>query len=153
MTKFNISQAAVVTGTSRATIQRRIKSGELSARMEGHEKIIDAVELVRVFGELKQPLDTYQEQHDVHVDTYQSSPTEQVLRERIDDLQEQVKYLQKRVENYEQKDRTIFEILRAEQRKTERLLEGPKKHQGIWSKLFGRYSQKPSEIVEHPECE
>jgi len=140
MTEFNISQAALVTGTSRATIQRKIKAGELSARSEGQERLINITELIRVFGELKAHLKA----EDGHVET---SPTEQVLRERIDDLQERVKFLQKQIENYEQKDRTILEILGVEQRKTERLLESPRRGGGILSRIFKKSPQKEPEGV------
>lgn len=51
-TKFNISDAARVVGKSRATIQRALKAGTLSATLDakGHKKI-DASELVRCFGD------------------------------------------------------------------------------------------------------
>ncbi len=46
--QVNIQQATLLTGKSRATIQRHIKAGKLSRTDKG----IDTAELVRVYGEL-----------------------------------------------------------------------------------------------------
>lgn len=52
MAKLNISQAAKEWGIARSTIQRKIRSGELSATTgDGASKVIDISEMLRVFGE------------------------------------------------------------------------------------------------------
>lgn len=54
MPSFNISQAAKLTGKARSTIQRDIKTGKLSATNgENGSPVIDASELMRVYGKLK----------------------------------------------------------------------------------------------------
>ncbi len=53
MSIVNISEAARITGKARTTIQRKIKSGHISAvRQYDGSRGIDTSELVRVFGEL-----------------------------------------------------------------------------------------------------
>ena len=54
MSIVNISEAARITGKARTTIQRKIKSGHLSAvRQYDGSRGIDTSELIRVFGELR----------------------------------------------------------------------------------------------------
>lgn len=54
MPSFNISQAAKLTGKARSTIQRDIKTGKLSATHgDNGTPVIDASELIRVYGKLK----------------------------------------------------------------------------------------------------
>lgn len=48
---FNITDAAEAAGVSRSTIYDRVRSGQLSKRADGR---IDAAELLRVFGELRE---------------------------------------------------------------------------------------------------
>ena len=48
MSRVNISQASRLTGKSRTTIHRKLKSGELSIQ----NGLIDTSELIRVFGQL-----------------------------------------------------------------------------------------------------
>lgn len=56
MTKLNLSQAAKATGKNRTTIWRHIKSGKLSAgRGMDDQPFVDTSELIRVYGEIKQP--------------------------------------------------------------------------------------------------
>ena len=55
MAQFTIAGAARAAGVGRATIQRALKAGRLSATTnEQGERVIDMVELLRVFGPLKQ---------------------------------------------------------------------------------------------------
>ena len=88
-TKFNISEAARVTGKGRSTIQRYIKSGKLSSEPSGDGgKVIEATELIRVFGELRIP--------DAADGAGQKGPMEQRdTSERVSLLQQQVKYLER----------------------------------------------------------
>ncbi|MDV2998198.1 MAG: hypothetical protein N4J56_007903 [Chroococcidiopsis sp. SAG 2025] len=54
MSKFNISQAAKVTGKARSTIQAHLKNGKFSAEYDAVGNcLIDAAELHRVYGVLR----------------------------------------------------------------------------------------------------
>ena len=56
MTRVSISEAARLTGKSRTTLHRLIKTGELSTCSgERNKKMVDISELLRVFGPFDQP--------------------------------------------------------------------------------------------------
>lgn len=48
--KFSISEVHRITGKSRTTISKHMEEGKLSYQMEGDKKLIDAAELMRVYG-------------------------------------------------------------------------------------------------------
>lgn len=51
-TKYTISAASRLTGKSRPTISKHIRQGRLSCEDDGQgAKLIDAVELIRVYGD------------------------------------------------------------------------------------------------------
>lgn len=57
MACHTLSESARLTGKSRRTIQRYVKSGKLSAKKDSAENpSIDTSELIRVFGELSHPV-------------------------------------------------------------------------------------------------
>ena len=75
MAKVSISEAARLTGKSRTTLHRLIKTGELST-CSGvrNSKMIDISELIRVFGDISstvvgQPAEQVSEQHVTVPDT------------------------------------------------------------------------------------
>ncbi len=101
MPTFNISAAARAVGTSRASIQRAIKSGRLSATTnEQGERVIDLSELLRVFGPLKQgeqaSMDASMdgEQRDTPSMAVHEQVLIEVLREHLDDAREQLQQAQ-----------------------------------------------------------
>lgn len=101
MPTFNISAAARAVGTSRASIQRAIKSGRLSATTnEQGERVIDLSELLRVFGPLKQgeqaSMDASMdgEQRDTPSIAVHEQVLIEVLREHLDDAREQLQQAQ-----------------------------------------------------------
>ena len=56
MARVSISEAARLTGKSRTTLHRLIKTGELSTcNGERNAKMVDTSELLRVFGPFEQP--------------------------------------------------------------------------------------------------
>ncbi|MEQ9910770.1 helix-turn-helix domain-containing protein [Pectobacterium polaris] len=69
MAKVSISEAARLTGKSRTTLHRLIKTGELST-CSGvrNAKMVDISELIRVFGEISKPVN--------------EQPSEQVAEQR-----------------------------------------------------------------------
>ncbi len=94
MANISISQAAKDWGIARSTIQRRLRSGDLSATGKaGAAKTIDTSELLRVFGEPKNV--ALQEQSDslLHL---QNALIEQLksentfLREQVENLNKQL---------------------------------------------------------------
>jgi hypothetical protein len=68
MPKLNLSQAAKAVGKNRVTLWRHINSGKLSAeRDRDGNPLVDTSELLRVYGEIKQPAtprDTKKQQHE-----------------------------------------------------------------------------------------
>ncbi|HMQ12560.1 MAG TPA: hypothetical protein PKD21_03840, partial [Candidatus Competibacter phosphatis] len=101
MPTFNISAAARAVGTSRASIQRAIKSGRLSATTnEQGKRVIDLSELLRVFGPLKQgeqastdaSMDV--EQRDTPSIAVHEQGLVDALREHLDDAREQLRLAQ-----------------------------------------------------------
>jgi hypothetical protein len=99
MPQFTISAAARAVGTSRASIQRAIKSGRLSATTNEHgERVIDLSELLRAFGPLKGDADhpsTLANMDGEQRDTPERAPPEQsvidALREHLADAREQLR--------------------------------------------------------------
>lgn len=99
MPEFTISAAARAAGTSRASIQRAIKSGRLSATVNDRgERVIDLSELLRAFGPLKGDAEhprTLANMDDERLDTPERAPPEQaiieVLREHLTDAREQLR--------------------------------------------------------------
>ncbi len=101
MPTFNISAAARAVGTSRASIQRAIKSGRLSATInEQDERVIDLSELLRVFGPLKHGeqanMDTSMDggQLDAPSMSVHEQGLVEALREHLNDAREQLRLAQ-----------------------------------------------------------
>lgn len=70
MAKVSISEAARLTGKSRTTLHRLIKTGDLSTCAGvRNAKMVDISELIRVFGDISKPV--------------QESPFEQVPEQRV----------------------------------------------------------------------
>ena len=70
MAKVSISEAARLTGKSRTTLHRLIKTGDLSTCAGvRNAKMVDISELIRVFGDISKPV--------------KEQPFEQVLEQRV----------------------------------------------------------------------
>ncbi len=148
MPTFNISAAARAVGTSRASIQRAIKSGRLSATTnEQGERVIDLSELLRVFGPLKQgeqaSMDASMdgEQRDTPSMAMHEQVLIEVLREHLDDAREQLQQAQ------QEKARllTLLEVEQAARRELETKLlpapvpppkPAPPSHRRVWLLLI-----------------
>lgn len=150
MAKLNISQAAKVSGKSRSTIQRHIKSGKLSVSQNAAgETEVDTSELLRIFGELHQNATVLQHVLDAsksgtkqQLDTVGSVAIE-VLQKELERTREREIWLQKQVDEREEK------IKRLEERNEyliTRLLPAPSdepvpikpKQGGFFGKIFNR---------------
>ena len=82
MARVSISEAARLTGKSRTTLHRLIKTGELSTCSgERNVKTIDTSELLRVFGPFNQPKSEHRSgQVYEQRDTAYADQSEQVIR-------------------------------------------------------------------------
>lgn len=91
MAKVSISEAARLTGKSRTTLHRLIKTGELSTcHGARNARMVDVSELIRVFG----PLENRPSEHGIaqvaeHSDTGVFAQSEQVIAQ----LQQEVEHL------------------------------------------------------------
>lgn len=91
MAKVSISEAARLTGKSRTTLHRLIKTGELSTCYgERNARMVDVSELLRVFGTLEQrPAEQVSGQVNEQTETGVSAQGEQVvaqLRQEVEHL-------------------------------------------------------------------
>lgn len=91
MTKISISEAARLTGKSRTTLHRLIKTGELSTcHGARNARMVDVSELIRVFGPLEyRPSEQVAAQVSEHSGTGVSAQSEQVIAQ----LRQEVEHL------------------------------------------------------------
>lgn len=91
MAKVSISEAARLTGKSRTTLHRLIKTGELSTCAGvRNSKMIDISELIRVFGDISAPsTEQYSEQASEQRVTVPDTANEQM----INSLKQEVEHL------------------------------------------------------------
>ena len=91
MAKVSISEAARLTGKSRTTLHRLIKTGELSTCYgDRNARMVDISELIRVFGTLEQrPVEQVSGQVNEQTDTGVSAQSEQVIAQ----LRQEVEHL------------------------------------------------------------
>ena len=112
MAQFTIAGAARAAGVGRATIQRALKAGRLSATTnEQGERVIDMAELLRVFGPLKQgeqPASSITSQPDTGGEQGLSAVLVEVLREQLRKAEE-------REQQVQQEKTRLLSLLEAEQ--------------------------------------
>ena len=112
MAQFTIAGAARVASVGRATIQRALKSGRLSATTnEQGERVIDLAELLRVFGPLRQgeqPASNIASQLDTGGEQGSSAVLVEVLREQLRKAEE-------REQQVQQEKTRLLSLLEAEQ--------------------------------------
>ncbi|WP_187488997.1 helix-turn-helix domain-containing protein [Duffyella gerundensis] len=91
MAKVSISEAARLTGKSRTTLHRLIKTGELST-CSGvrNAKMIDISELIRVFGEVSTPV---AEQANGQVTEQRVTPSDALNEQVFRTLKQEVEHL------------------------------------------------------------
>ena len=91
MAQISISEAARLTGKSRTTLHRLIKTGELSTcHGARNARMVDVSELIRVFGPLEyRPSEQVAAQVFEHSDTGISAQSEQVIAQ----LRQEVEHL------------------------------------------------------------
>ena len=112
MAQFTIAGAARAAGVGRATIQRALKAGRLSATTnEQGERVIDMAELLRVFGPLKQG-----EQLASSITSQLDTGGEQGLSAvLVEVLREQLRKAEEREQQVQQEKTRLLSLLEAEQ--------------------------------------
>ena len=137
MAQFTIAGAARAAGVGRATIQRALKSGRLSATTnEQGERVIDLTELLRVFGPLKQgeqPASSITSRLDTGGEQGLSAVLVEVLREQLRKAEEREQ------QAHEEKTR-LLSLLEAEQQARRDLEQKllppppppPRRHHRLW---------------------
>ncbi|ELY4083020.1 helix-turn-helix domain-containing protein [Cronobacter sakazakii] len=91
MAKVSISEAARLTGKSRTTLHRLIKTGELSTCAGvRNSKMIDISELIRVFGEISAPVT---EQHSDQAFEQRVTVPDTANEQMINSLKQEVEHL------------------------------------------------------------
>ena len=91
MAKVSISEAARLTGKSRTTLHRLIKTGDLSTCAGARNaKMVDISELIRVFGDISKPVQEqpFEQVPKQHV-TVPPAPSEQM----VSSLKQEVEHL------------------------------------------------------------
>ena len=112
MAQFTIAGAARAAGVGRATIQRALKSGRLSATTnEQGERVIDLTELLRVFGPLKQS-EQLASSIASQLDTGSEQGSSAVL---VEVLREQLRKAEEREQQTQQEKAHLLALLEAEQ--------------------------------------
>lgn len=115
MPQFTIAGAARAAGVGRATIQRALKSGRLSATTnEQGERVIDLAELLRVFGPLKgnEPVEQIASSIASQLDTPTEQPANSIL---IEVLREQLRKAEEREQRTQEEKARLLAMLETEQ--------------------------------------
>jgi hypothetical protein len=133
MAKVNKSQAAKMAGVSRPTIDKKIKSGELSAEKKEDRSIeIDVSELERVFGSLVAPDAVQSPRKNLQSDTSQVAA---ILQSQIELLQREVYTLREERQRDRREREQLLEIIQSQTR----LLPAPKgaeEKKSWWQRWF-----------------
>lgn len=119
MACHTLSESARLTGKSRRTIQRYVKSGKLSAKSDANgNPSIDTSELIRVFGELSHP-EGDKLSHPVAVTGYEDIANiiskaiieaNKPLHDQISALTAEVKHLTHRLDKPKEEPEKVAEI-------------------------------------------
>jgi len=124
MSQVSISEAAKLVGRDRKTLYKDIKSGRLSATLsETGSRQVDTVELIRVYGELRNPTDS-------RATVVDPQKTTEELRVRLAAAEAELSQMRERLT---EKDSHIADL-----RGAVRLLAAPKPAEpsGPWWKLW-----------------
>ncbi len=149
MAELNLTQAAKAAGIARGTLYKHIQEGKISCQLDDKGKrVIDTSELMRVYGDIKQPETTHErleERPIEHKETQEETEVTQVLRERIGDLEKQVEDLRQDKEISSKRESELLDILKQQQTlllppgNTEKAEKHLKNR--FFSKLFGGKKQ------------
>jgi len=115
MAQLNLTQAAKAAGIARGTLYKHIEQGKISCEIDDTgKKVIDTSELIRVYGEIRNP-EPSEERSIEHEVTPEKTEIMQVLRERIEDLEQQVDDLRKDKEGSREREDKFLDIIKQQQ--------------------------------------
>ena len=137
MAKVSKSQAAKMASVSRPTIDKKIRSGQLSVKKKDDGTTeIDVAELERVFGKLVVPDDVKPLRKDLHTDTSQVAT---ILQSQIDRLQRELDVnrqgWEREREKYQEQIDKLLEVVKNQTL----MLAAPKEPEPkktFWQRLF-----------------
>jgi flagellar motility protein MotE (MotC chaperone) len=139
MARITISEAARHGYAARPTIYRHIKSGKLSIIEEGDQKLIDVVELVRVYGEPggKKAQDGAA---DAQVAVLESERDRlkgdlERMEARLREAEEETRAEREKAEK--ERDRLLGIVENAQKQLEDQRQDVEADNQGLWSRLFG----------------
>lgn len=116
MAQLNITQAAKAAGIARRTLQRHIEKGKVSYETGEHGgKLIDTAELIRVYGDLKEPVTPDAVRQGGQV-AHQTTPDDAPLKQRITDLEKMVDELRVDKEQYRAENKKLLTIVEQQTR-------------------------------------
>lgn len=133
MSKITIKEAVAIISVSESSLRRAIKSGEISSEKDAKgRRLIDVVELERVYGQLKSV-----EHSDESVNGSQMKGVE--YAKVIELLEEQVTDLKSQLERATEREDNLMAMLTAEQEKTKMLMLSSQKR-NWFHRLMGKSS-------------
>lgn len=155
MAKLNISQAAKLFGVHRSTVQRHIKEGKLSSEsQEDGQKLIDMSELVRVYGEPKNPATSATVSHDDAMlqnatpNPTGATPATGVLEQKVEMLEQQLGMVVEDKDYLRKENHRLLEIIEQQTR----LLPAPKTEEPVQRPQQAQTEESiSSQVVEKPD--
>jgi hypothetical protein len=146
MAEVSISEAARLTGKSRNTLHRHIKSGKVSKREDKDgNPVIDTAELIRVYGKLKIDSDSVKQSQSDSMAQRDTPPVTDDTAMKIALLEQKINFLEKeRDTERERREQAEAEKERwaKQAESTTRLLEAPKQppaqqeKPGFWKRFL-----------------
>ena len=142
--KYTLSEAAAATGKNKATIQRAIKSGKISAtKGESGSYEIDPSELHRVFPSITQRV-AYQKNATIRNGAQRAGiPTDFNALQRIADLEKELAVMEERKNGLEEQKRHLTDTVEDLRKRLDSsegrvlaLLNDPRP-KGFWKRFFG----------------
>jgi excisionase family DNA binding protein len=134
---YTLGEAAKATGKSKPTIQRAIKSGSISAtKRDDGSYLIEPSELHRVFPPLSRASNvtgTVKQSETPH-ETGVLQREIELLRERLDDKDNVIEDLRRRLDTEAEERRKLTALLTDQRTKTDLAQPQP----SLWSRLFSR---------------
>ena len=156
-TRYNIMQAHRITGKSRTTIQRHLKSGKLSFVEDGDgNRMIDASELIRVYGD---DCNFSSEEQSGGGESEVTTPVHHrvhTLEERIETLVEERKREREQLQSQIDHLKESLQLAQEGHNRATLLLEN-RSGEGEWreavSSLEQRFKEREHSLKEHAKIE
>lgn len=142
--KYTLSEAATATGKNKATIQRAIKSGKISApKGESGSYEIDPSELHRVFSPITQRV-AHQNSATIRNGAQQAGiPTDFNALQRIADLEKELAVMEERKNGLEEQKRHLTDTVEDLRKRLDSsegrvlALLNDQRPKGFWKRFFG----------------